>query len=146
MKTIEFDESRWPLVRIRFGKEVDEAEFDQLLALLDANIKRAAAARTKTALIYDSTLGYHASPRIRKKQADWMKQNSMQSRANCAGIAFVITASLVRGALTAILWLTDMPVPYSVVGTMQEAELFCTAQLAAHGIEVPDPLNKSRAS
>jgi hypothetical protein len=146
MRTIDFDESRWPLVRIRFGKEVDENEFGQLLALLDANMKRATAARTKTALIYDSSAGYSASPRIRKMQADWMKDNAMQSRVNCVGIAFVITSSIVRGALTAILWLTDMPAPYTVVSSMREAEIFCVQQLTTHGVTIPDPLTRARAS
>lgn len=146
MKTIDFDDSRFPLVRIRYAKEVDEDEFDQLLLLLDQNIRRATTARTKTALVYDSSSGYQASPRIRKKQADWMKQNSMQTRVNCVGVAFVITSSVVRGVLTAILWLSDMPVPYTVAATMQEAERFCEKHLSAHGIAIPDPLSKQRAS
>ena len=65
MKTILFDDSRWPLVLVRYSDHVDEDEFDTLLSLLDANIKRAMQVRAKTVLIYDSTSGYQASPRIR---------------------------------------------------------------------------------
>ncbi|MBC7173876.1 MAG: hypothetical protein H5U40_15655, partial [Polyangiaceae bacterium] len=38
------------------------------------------------------------------------------------GYAFVISSSLVRGALTAILWLAPMPAPHRVVGTVGEGE------------------------
>lgn len=137
MKTITFDESRWPLVVVRYGAQVDENEFEELLTRLDENVKRTAAARQKTTLIYDSSSGYQASPRIRKRQAEWMKDNADITRLNCVGIGFVINSSLVRGVLTAILWLSDMPAPYHVVGTLSEAEDWCEKQLAAHGVSIP---------
>jgi hypothetical protein len=137
MKTIAFDDSRWPLVIIRYGTEVDEQEFEELLRLLDENIKRSLAARHKTCVIYDSTSGYQASPRIRKRQAEWMKQQSMATRVSCAGIAFVITSAMVRGVLTAVLWLSELPTPYTVVGSMHEAERWCEKQLAQHGFALP---------
>ena len=49
----------------------------------------------------------------------------------------MITSSLVRGILTAILWLSDIPSPYHVVGTQAEAEAWCEAQLAQHGVVLP---------
>jgi len=137
MKTITFDESRWPLVVVRYGVNVDENEFEELLSRLDKNVRRTAAARQKTTLIYDSTSGYQASPRIRKRQAEWMKANADITRLNCVGIGFVIDSSLVRGILTAILWLSDMPAPYTVVGTFAEAEQWCEKQLSAHGVTLP---------
>lgn len=145
MKTILFDDSRWPLVVVRYSDHVDEDEFDELLRRLDDNIKRAMHARAKTVLIYDSTSGYQASPRIRKKQAEWMKQNAAMTRVNCVGIAFVITSAMVRGVLTAILWLSDMPSPYTVVATLPEAEKWCEKQLAEHGQSLPSGLPAKRA-
>ncbi len=137
MNTITFDESRWPLVVVRYDAKVDENEFEELLSRLDKNVRKAASARQKTALIYDSTSGYQASPRIRKRQAEWMKANAEATRLNCAGIGFVINSSLVRGVLTAILWLSDMPAPYTVVGTLAEAEDWCEKELGAHGVTLP---------
>lgn len=137
MKAISFDESRWPLVIVTYPEQTEEADFFAHLDLLDANIRRTVAARAKTALIYDITSGYRAPASVRKAQADWMKKNATVTRQNCVGIAFVMTSAVVRGALTAILWMSDMPAPYTVVATVEEAERWCTEKLGAHGVTVP---------
>ncbi len=137
MKTIEFDESRWPLITIRYQAQVDEREFDQLLELLERNIHRTVRTGQKTAVIYDSRSGWSAPPALRKKQAEWMKKHADITRKNCVGIAFVMNSTVVRGVLTAVLWLSDMPSPYRVVGTMSEAEEWCEEQFAMHGLRLP---------
>jgi hypothetical protein len=137
VKTIDFDDSRWPLITIRYAAQVDERDFDQLLALLDQNIQRTVRMRQKTAVIYDSRSGWSAPPAIRKKQADWMKKHADITRTNCVAIAFVMNSAVVRGVLTAVLWLSDMPTAYRVVGTVSEAEEWCAEQYAAHGLSMP---------
>lgn len=137
MNTVVFDDSRYPLIVIRFHESSSEEDFVEHLRLLDLNLKRTFEARTKTALIYDATLGQGSSLRIRKLQADWMKANADVVRLGCVGISFVITSALVRGGLTAGLWLADIAAPYEVVATVGEAEAFCKKKLAQAGVALP---------
>lgn len=137
MKTIDFDDTRYPLIVIRFHGSASEEDFLEHLRLLDLNLKRTMEARTKTALIYDASQGQGTSPRVRKLQADWMKANADTVRMACVGISFVITSGLVRGALTAILWMADMAAPYEVVATFGEAQAFCQKRLAQAGVALP---------
>ncbi|HSC89002.1 MAG TPA: hypothetical protein VLC09_17090 [Polyangiaceae bacterium] len=134
---LSFDESRWPLIVVTYPEDTTEAEFVEHLGKLSANIRRTAAAQSQTALIYDITSGYRAPARVRQQQADWMKANASQIKGHCAGIAFVMTSSLVRGALTAILWMSAMPTAYTVVATVAEAESWCADRLREKGVSVP---------
>ena len=58
-----------------------------------------------------------------------MKHNDALLRTYSAGSAFVISSPLVRGGLTAILWLQALPSPFIVVATRPEAESWARAQL-----------------
>ena len=58
-----------------------------------------------------------------------MKANHDKSAAYCAGYAFVIDSAVVRGILTAILWLAPMPAPHVVVSTVEEGERWLREKL-----------------
>jgi hypothetical protein len=122
MKTMTVDEGQWPIIIVRYAETVDESEFDALLACIDEKLERAAREGRKIGLIYDNRSNYRASPRVRSKQAAWMKKRAALMRGQLVGVAFVFTSALVRGVLTAVLWLTDMPMPHLVASTMAEAE------------------------
>ncbi len=130
MKTIECDESRWPLVLIRYKATVDESEFPTLLAKQIASSKRALTEKVLQWLIYDASLGYHASPKVRHLQAQWMETNKELLRLTVGGVAMVFTSPLTRGVLTAIMWVTSMPYPHTVVATVPDAEAWCKVRLA----------------
>lgn len=44
--------------------------------------------------------------------------------------AFVLASPLVRGLLTAILWISPMPAPHEIVATVAEAEAWLNERLA----------------
>lgn len=139
-QTIQTDSTRWPLVMIRFLGEITEDEFDQYLRFLDFNVARTGAARAKIALLFDAREVGRVSPAIRRKQADWIRDNLDISRQNCAGFAYVLDSSMVRGMLTAILWLATMPADYTITATVREAEDWLKGQLAGHGLVVNAPM------
>ncbi len=127
---IQFDQSRWPLVVVTHHGAPTDEEFDAYLLKLKENLDRAVRERMKTVLIFDATHASGSSAKQRQKQAAWMKQHEAPSRLHSAGYAFVIPSTVVRGALTAILWLSPMPAPYVVVATLGEAESFCFKMLS----------------
>lgn len=128
--TIQFDHSRWPLVVVTHHGAPTDEEFEIYLGKLKDNLDRAVREKKKTALIFDATHASGSSAKQRQRQAAWMKQHEAPSRLHSAGYAFVIPSTIVRGALTAILWLSPMPAPYVVVATLAEAESFCLKMLS----------------
>jgi hypothetical protein len=127
MDSIAIDDSGYPLVVVTFEGTVDDATFDGYLKRMDDYVAR----RQRNAFVFDASGAGRTPAPQRRKQAEWMKINEATLRAFSAGCAFVITSPLVRGALTAILWLQNIPSPYTVVGTRSEAERWARAQLQA---------------
>lgn len=134
--TIEF--GRKPLViAIWTGPPTDE-EFMAYLRILSENLHAVIKARTKTALVIDSSRqSQPSSARQRQMQAAWLKEHSAALRAGCVGMAFVIQSPLIRGAMTAVLWLQGLPYPHTVLGSRTAAEQWCTERLLEAGVAVP---------
>ena len=70
----------------------------------------------------------------RKRQAEWIESNREDLRRYTKGTAFVINNPLMRGALTAIFWLTRYETPYVVVATLEAAEEWALNRLAEAGL------------
>lgn len=126
MENITFDESRLPLVVVTFRGTASTAEFEEYLRLLRVNLGR----RQPTAVVVDSRKMVTMSAAQRKRQAEWIDSNREDLLRFTRGTAFVINNPLMRGALTAIFWLTRYETPYVVVATLEEAEAWALAQLA----------------
>jgi hypothetical protein len=135
-KSVQIDDSRWPLVTVRFVGDTLDEDFRQYLSFLNANMDRAEAAQTKTAVLFDARAGGRVSASTRQQMADWIRRNAEQTRRTCVGFAFVFDSAMVRGALTAILWLVPMPAPHTVVATLLEAENWMAERFAVHGVQI----------
>jgi hypothetical protein len=127
--SIVIDDSRRPIIVVRFDGLVSDAEFERYLGELEAQLEPG----QRVCTILDARLAGRAPPRQRKLQADWLARNAGRLRESSVGSVFVITSALVRGVLTAIMWLQPMPVPHAVVATMDEAERWAESRLAAAG-------------
>jgi hypothetical protein len=125
MSSIHVDDSALPLIVVTFEGSVDDHEFERYLARLDALWKR----KARSAIVLDATRAARTPATQRRRQAEWMKVNDELLRTYSAGTAFVISSPLVRGGLTAILWLQPIPTAYVVVATRPEAERWARAQL-----------------
>ena len=138
---IEVDESRWPLVVVRFRGKLEDRELSAYLNKLALNLKRAERARTKTAILFDAPDGVGTTAMQRKAQSDWIDANRLQASMWCAGYAFALPSAALRGVLQAILWLSPMPAPHTIVKTSAEGEAWLMARLerVSHGSLRPQP-------
>jgi hypothetical protein len=136
MGSITIDESRRPIVTVRFVGAVSDGEFDEYLAAMERMLER----RQKTLTILDARESARTPPTQRRKQAEWLKAQTSMLQAYSCGSAFVITSPLVRGVLTAILWVQPLPVPHTVVGSITDAEAWARKRLLAEGVTPPPPL------
>jgi len=79
----------------------------------------------------------------RKMQADWLKQHEARLRDLTLGSAFVIDSALVRGLLTAILWLQPLPMPHEVCATIEGALDWADTKLKDRGLAVTPALRSA---
>jgi hypothetical protein len=138
---IEVDESRWPLVVVRFRGTLEDRDMRAYLNKLGQNLQRAERARKKTALLFDAADGVHTTAIQRKAQSEWIDAHAVQASRWCAGYAFALPSTALRGMLQAILWLAPMPAPHIVVKTSDEGEAWLLARLerAERGSLHPQP-------
>jgi hypothetical protein len=125
-----FDATTLPLLRITFAGSVDDDAFRAYLGEYRAVLSQG---KPYAVLLDASDAGVPSSAQ-RKLQADFIRDNAVVMGAVCVGGAFIIQSTLVRGALTAILWLQPMPFRHVVVGTVAEGEAWCRGRLTAAGI------------
>lgn len=119
------DTSRSPILRVVFEGPTSDAEMRAHLEELTREIK----ARPMNTLMYDARRSTAPSAVQRQLQAAWMREQEGLIRSRSAGVAFVIDSALIRGALTAILWLQPMVTEHTIVATVEEAQRWCDEQL-----------------
>ncbi len=134
------DVSRRPLITVTFDGLATDAEFD---AYLDQMTEMVLARKERTVTILDARASGRAPATQRKKQADWLKEHDADLRRYSLGTAFVITSPLVRGVLTAILWVQPMATAHVVVASMDAAERWAAEQLRSAGLSVPPAIPKT---
>ncbi len=122
---IALDDTRFPLLVARFGADWTAAEFDEYLAWHRDNLRR----RKRFAIILDATRARSPNALERRKQAEALREGEPLLRQYCAGAAFVIPSSVVRGTLTAILWLQPPAYESVVVPTFGEADAWVKQRL-----------------
>lgn len=130
MGSIETDSSRLPLLVIRFTGVVDDVAFDRYLE----QTRERATSGKRYAVLADATNAGVATAPQRKRQADFIKAHRELLAHVCVGNAFVIPNPLVRGVLTAILWLQPLPYDHVVVNGVADGEAWCRKRLAAAGL------------
>lgn len=128
---IRMDASRFPMLVVEFHGKATNEQFVEYLAAMDRHLDRCDAEGCHNVLVVDTLAATSpVSAPQRKLQAEWMAKNFMRSKARMRGMAFVIDSMVVRGVLTAILWLQTMPCEYAVFGSREEAEAWVIRQLS----------------
>ena len=69
----------------------------------------------------------------RKEMAKWLLANRKNLERYCVGAAIAFPSALVRGAMTALHWITPSPMPMHYPATFEEAARWAVEQLEAHG-------------
>ncbi len=141
MDSIRIDESRFPLIVVTFVGSQDEADFSAYLEWMTALAKR----RVKAVTVFDATKAGPTSATQRARQGAWIKTNRALIQQFSCGSAFVVSSAIVRGALTAILWIAPVPGPHTIVATFEEAERWALERLRAEGVRGPPAVARSSA-
>lgn len=118
MGSIAVDSSAWPFVRVTYVDTVDDARFDEYVRRQAALLDR----REPYVILFDARASGMPSARQRQRMAEYMREREAELRRYCKRGVFVISSPVIRGALTAILWLQPLPFPHEVVASVADAE------------------------
>src|SRR5690606_34198206 len=118
MGRITMDSEDWPLVRVVFDGAVDDEEF-QVYVTQHADLL---ARGEPYVILFDARRAGIPSATQRQLLASFTRTHKDDIARLCKRSVFVIDNPVVRGALTAILWLQPLPNPYDVVATDESAE------------------------
>jgi len=128
--SINVSSTRFPLLVVDFIGRPNDTQFSCYLNAMDAHIARCLAEGKHSVVLVDTLNATSpVSASQRKMQAEWMEKSFARSKETMRGMVFVIDSMLVRGVLTAILWLQKMPCEHAVFGTRSEAEAWALDQL-----------------
>ena len=117
------------MIVVTFEGSTTDAEFTRFLQRLDGTTQRSFRQNTRVAFVMDTRKGHVVSAAQRRALGAWMIANDAASRATCAAFAFVIPSAIIRGALTAVLWIASMPAPHRVVPEIGEGLSYAREQL-----------------
>jgi hypothetical protein len=131
------DESRWPLVVFTASGEQTEADFDAYLADGDVLLRR----RETHGIVFDARRAAPISPKLRKRQVDWLDANHRLLETYRVASGMVMASAVQRGVFRAICWMKPLPFPYTVESSLDAASRFVCLHLSARGCAVPPVVN-----
>ncbi len=131
---IEFDVSMWPLVLVSIPARL---EIDDIVYLQES-YEHVFAAPTRHALVVDTTpLESIPDATLRRRMKEFEDGRRPIIRERNIGSAIVLSNSLVRGAYTALRWISPQPAPNKAFANVRDAARWCVEGIEADGQEVP---------
>lgn len=131
---IEFDVSRWPLVLVSMPPVIRLEDIDYL----QASYEHVFAAPNRHALVVDTTaIEQIPGATLRKRMKDFEDGRRPIIREKNIGSAIVLSNALVRGAFTALRWISPQPAPNKAFSNVRDAARWCIDGIEADGQEVP---------
>ena len=131
---IDFDVSMWPLVQVTMPATIEVAD----IAYLQQSYEHVFAAPTRHALIVDTTtIEQVPDAALRRKMKEFEDGRRPVIRDKNIGSAIVLSNALVRGAYTALRWISPQPAPNKAFSNVRDAARWCIEGIVADGQEVP---------
>ena len=131
---IEFDVSLWPLVLETMPGQLQIED----IVYLQESYEAVFAAPTRHALVVDTTtLESIPDATLRRRMKEFEDGRRPIIRERNIGSGIVLSNSLVRGAYTALRWISPQPAPNKAFANVRDAARWCVEGIEADGQEVP---------
>ena len=131
---IEFDVSLWPLVLVTMPGQLQVDD----IVYLQESYEAVFAAPTRHALVVDTTtLETIPDATLRRRMKEFEDGRRPIIRERNIGSAIVLSNSLVRGAFTALRWISPQPAPNKAFANVRDAARWCVEGIEADGQEIP---------
>ena len=131
---LRFDVSMWPLVLITMPPVTTAADIEYMQHCYEHVFH----AGTRHALVVDSTTIVRVPDATLRRQMKAFEDSRRPiiARTNI-GSAIIIHSSLVRGAYTALRWISPQPAPNKAFAAMEDAARWCVEGIEKDGQIVP---------
>lgn len=124
---IEVDETRWPLVVIRWPEgKITDADVAEFLETSRGHLARA----ERFASLHDGVRASGLDGKQRKQMGDHITSNRARLERWHAAAAIVAPSPVIRGIITAVNWLAPPPFPQRSFASAVEAERWLREMLA----------------
>lgn len=124
----------WPLVYVTMPAVIEVAD----ITYLQQSYEHVFAAPTRHALVVDTTtIEKIPDATLRKKMKEFEDGRRPIIRDKNIGSAIVLSNALVRGAYTALRWISPQPAPNKAFSNVREAARWCVEGIEADGQQVP---------
>jgi hypothetical protein len=131
---IEFDVSMWPLVLVSMPPVMQVAD----IVYLQESYEHIFAAPMRHALVVDTTpLESIPDATLRRRMKEFEDGRRPIIRDKNIGSAIVLSNAVVRGAYTALRWISPQPAPNKAFSNVRDAARWCVEGIEADGQEVP---------
>lgn len=117
------DDRRWPLVHIKSPQS--DVNVESFFALIDVCLKK----KTMFGAVHDIRGLPPLNALQRKKFSDYISSKPALLKAYIAALGVVVNSGIERGIVTAVLWVSPVPFPVRVFGSMEEAEVWVREHL-----------------
>ena len=131
---IGFDVSMWPLAVLTMPPVTTPGD----IAYMQECYEHIFAAPTRHALIVDTTTIVRVPDAALRRELKAFEDSTRDTaRQKNIGSAVIIANAVVRGAYTALRWISPQPAPNKAFGTMQDAARWCIQGIEDDGQVVP---------
>jgi hypothetical protein len=127
---VSIDNSRWPLQVVRYVGLATLRQHEQSLEETTARLRR----REQYVCLMDLSRIAIPTPEQRQRYVVWLHENEALLRGSMLGVAFVITSPAVRLAVSTIMHLKPLPVPYFIAAWELDAVAWAVAHLEDQGL------------
>jgi hypothetical protein len=142
-QALTLDDSLFPLVEV----SICDGHRDQDFVWMLRRFERLFALQRRYALLIDCVgLTQSLSPTGRKIVTDWQIVNLHQTARWNVGTSVVISSGLIRGALTAMNWFVQQPVPMLYPSSVPAALDWCVERLDAEQLAIPNGVRTRQMS
>jgi hypothetical protein len=126
-----------PLLVVRRVGAADAASVSSMLAWTGRHF---AASEQKLGFVYDAgeTPGGLPDAPARKAGGEWLGRNQTLMREKCAGLDFAFASPVSRGALTAVFWIAQPSVPWTMHASLRAAVVSAIARVGDTTLVVDD--------
>jgi hypothetical protein len=127
-----FDDSLWPLLKLRFVGAHTSEQFEQYLLRLEAYLRQPGPCM----VLLDVNAASVPLDQCRQ-QAEWMHANQALLREKVLGLAFVSSSTRSRLSLNVILHLKPVPISHTLVPDTRAAAEWAADRFADAGLLLP---------
>jgi hypothetical protein len=125
--SVEIDESAFPIVVATFRGHVTAEVLARYFARLDA---WCSSGRSYAAVLDIARTSVPTAAERQHVGKEMAARDAAIARY-CAGTAVVLTSALLRGAVTAVLWLHPLKHPHAIVATRADGRALCAGWIDA---------------